>query len=34
MAYIHERTLSVDTPEDLRRVRDLMVDDALRLRYS
>jgi 3-deoxy-manno-octulosonate cytidylyltransferase (CMP-KDO synthetase) len=33
MAYIHERTLSVDTPEDLRRVRERMIDDKLRLLY-
>ncbi|MDR2124117.1 MAG: 3-deoxy-manno-octulosonate cytidylyltransferase [Desulfovibrio sp.] len=34
MAYISERTLSVDTPEDLKRVRELMLNDKLRLRYS
>jgi 3-deoxy-manno-octulosonate cytidylyltransferase (CMP-KDO synthetase) len=34
MAYIREHTLSVDTPEDLRRVRGLMLDDKLRLLYS
>ncbi|MDL2216311.1 3-deoxy-manno-octulosonate cytidylyltransferase [Desulfovibrio sp. OttesenSCG-928-M14] len=30
MVWISERTLSVDTPEDLRRVRELMADDPLR----
>ncbi|MDR2604331.1 MAG: 3-deoxy-manno-octulosonate cytidylyltransferase [Desulfovibrio sp.] len=34
MVYIRERTLSVDTPEDLRRVRELMLNDKLRLLYS
>ncbi|MDR1489057.1 MAG: 3-deoxy-manno-octulosonate cytidylyltransferase [Desulfovibrio sp.] len=34
MAPIRDRTLSVDTPEDLRRVRELMLGDKLRLAYS
>lgn len=34
MAPIAERTLSVDTPEDLRRVRELMAKDALRGSYG
>ena len=34
MVPIHERTLSVDTPEDLRRVVGLMETDALRKEYS
>jgi 3-deoxy-manno-octulosonate cytidylyltransferase (CMP-KDO synthetase) len=33
MIPISERTLSVDTPEDLRRVRELMREDSLRLQY-
>ncbi|MDR0827539.1 MAG: 3-deoxy-manno-octulosonate cytidylyltransferase [Desulfovibrio sp.] len=34
MAMISERTLSVDTPEDLRRVRELMLKDELRRLYA
>jgi 3-deoxy-manno-octulosonate cytidylyltransferase (CMP-KDO synthetase) len=34
MVPISERNLSVDTPEDLRRVRELMENDALRKIYS
>ena len=33
MVPIRERNLSVDTPEDLRRVRELMADDPLRALY-
>ena len=34
MVQISERNLSVDTPEDLRRVREFMADDPLRQGYS
>ncbi len=34
MVQIHDRTLSVDTPEDHRRVAALMETDQLRKRYS
>ncbi|MDR1945748.1 MAG: 3-deoxy-manno-octulosonate cytidylyltransferase [Desulfovibrio sp.] len=34
MVHITERTLSVDTPEDLKRVRELMDKDKLRPVYS
>jgi CMP-2-keto-3-deoxyoctulosonic acid synthetase len=34
MVQIAERNLSVDTPEDLERVRALMQGDELRGRYS
>jgi len=34
MVPISERNLSVDTPEDLRRVRELMEGDALRKAYT
>ncbi len=34
MVQIGDRTLSVDTPEDLARVREMMRDDPLRKKYS
>lgn len=34
MVPVRERNLSVDTPDDLRRVRELMEHDTLRKRYS
>ena len=34
MVPINQRTLSVDTPNDLRRVVELMRDDVVRLRYT
>ena len=33
MVPIYQRTLSVDTPNDLRRLVELMRDDVVRLRY-